>query len=262
MSIRTAVFAGGMSLLSAAPALAHFVTIYTPDLIVEPGIIPVELVFWHPLFTGAVLDMQRPQQFFLTHRGQEVSLLDRLQPIEFRSWTNSGKAFHADVPLDVPGDYVLTVVPEPYFEAAEDSYIQQIAKTYINVGQEPLDWYRPLGLKAEIVPINRPYEVFAGSTFSGVVLSNGVPVPGAEIEVEYLAALPDVHTHSTGRPTVKAPAATITTYSDANGQFTFGIPRAGWWGFAALGVGPDYEFNGKPLSQDAVLWVVASEFGK
>jgi cobalt/nickel transport protein len=51
----------------------------------------------------------------------------------------------------------------------------------------------------------------------------------------------------------------MTIKADVNGQFTFGIPRAGWWGFCALGVGPDTEHNGKELSQDAVIWVQARD---
>ena len=50
---------------------------------------------------------------------------------------------------------------------------------------------------------------------------------------------------------------TMTIKADANGVFTFGIPRAGWWGFAALGAGGDLKHNGKELSQDAVIWVQA-----
>ncbi|MBK1636979.1 nickel transporter, partial [Rhodovulum adriaticum] len=41
--------------------------------------------------------------------------------------------------------------------------------------------------------------------------------------------------------------------------FTFGIPRAGHWGFAALGSGPETEHQGKELSQDAVIWIKAYE---
>jgi cobalt/nickel transport protein len=192
-----------------------------------------------------------------------MSLLDLLKPVTFSSWTNSAQAFHADVPVNGIGDYILSVIPEPYFEADEDLYIQQISKTYFNVGYEPSAWYRPVGLPAEIVPKNRPYDVLVGSTFTGLVLSDGQPVAGAEIEVEYIAALPDIATHTTGQPTVKGTRmGNMITYSDANGTFTFGIPKAGWWGFSALNVGPDYRFNGKLLEQDAVIWITASEFGE
>jgi cobalt/nickel transport protein len=252
-------------LVPAAPAAAHFLTIYTPETMLEDDSRPllVDVIFWHPLFTGEVLDMVKPREFQVTHSVRDRSLLDRLSPITFRTWSDTGAAFTAEVPLSGEGDYVLSVVPEPYWDEDEQIYIQQIAKTYINVGHEVTEWYRPVGLPAEIVPINRPYDVYVGSTFTGVVLSNDEPVAGAEIEVEYIAALPDVRTHTTGQPDVTGTKMeSIITYSDANGYFTFGLPRAGWWGFAALGVGPEFRFNGKQLSQDAVLWVQAREFGK
>ena len=50
---------------------------------------------------------------------------------------------------------------------------------------------------------------------------------------------------------------TMTIFADSTGTFTFGLPRAGFWGFCALGVGPDTEHEGKELSQDAVIWVRA-----
>ena len=38
-----------------------------------------------------------------------------------------------------------------------------------------------------------------------------------------------------------------------------GIPKAGFWGFAALGSGPKKEYKGKELSQDAVIWIRADK---
>ena len=37
------------------------------------------------------------------------------------------------------------------------------------------------------------------------------------------------------------------------------IPREGFWGFAALGAGPQKEYKGKALSQDAVIWIRADK---
>ncbi|WP_278976371.1 hypothetical protein [Oligella urethralis] len=50
---------------------------------------------------------------------------------------------------------------------------------------------------------------------------------------------------------------TLVLKADSQGVFNFAIPKAGWWGFAALGVGPDDSYEGKELSQDAVIWVQA-----
>lgn len=50
---------------------------------------------------------------------------------------------------------------------------------------------------------------------------------------------------------------TMTIKANVNGEFAFGIPRAGWWGFCALGVGPVKTHQEKELSQNAVIWIPA-----
>jgi len=100
--------------------------------------------------------------------------------------------------------------------------------------------------------------VIAGSTFTGQVVANGEPVAGVEIEIEYMAAEPDMESAASTDQTVSPmPGGSVVAVSDANGYFTFGIPRAGYWGFAALGSGPTTEHKGKELSQDAVIWIRA-----
>ena len=41
-------------------------------------------------------------------------------------------------------------------------------------------------MDTEIVPLAKPYDRWTGNVFQGKVLLNGKPVPGAEIEIEYL----------------------------------------------------------------------------
>jgi cobalt/nickel transport protein len=250
----------GLALL-AAPAAAHFQLVYTPDANLErAGDVPLKLLFWHPMDNGHVMDMAEPQRFFVRFRGETTDLKPALSPITFVGLENEGQAFGATAPLRRAGDYTFVVVPEPYYEASEDMFIQQITKTIVNRGGLPTDWMDPVGLPTEIVPLNKPYGVIAGSTFSGIVLSNGEPVAGAEIEIEYLTAEPDLEAN---RPTsdraAGVPGGAITAITRADGSFTFGIPKAGHWGFAALGVGPVTEHAGRDLSQDAVLWVRAYE---
>ena len=48
-------------------------------------------------------------------------------------------------------------------------------------------------------------------------------------------------------------------YTASGGVWKIGLPKAGWWGICALKVGPDKIHEGKPLSQDAVLWVEARD---
>ncbi len=245
----------------ATPAAAHFQLVYTPEVNLErPGEIPLQLVFWHPMDNGHVMDMAAPEQFFLRFRGERTDLQDALAPVVFRGLENEGRAFEGTTRLTRSGDYTFVVVPAPYYEESEDIYIQQLTKSMVNRGGLPTDWMEPVGLPTEIVPLNKPYGVIAGSTFAGIVLSDGEPVAGAEIEIEYLPAEPDVAANApASEASASAPGGGITVISKADGSFTFGIPKAGHWGFAALGTGPDTEHDGKALSQDAVLWVYAHE---
>lgn len=250
---------GLAGLIAAGPAAAHFQLVYTPDSnIAEPGDVPVKLIFWHPFENGHAMDMGPVQDFYAVNRGKRIDLMGSLSPITFQGPDNAAQAYEATVPVRRIGDYVLATVPSPYYEESEDIYIQQITKSVLNLRQVPTDWAEPLGLPTEIVPLNKPYNVIAGSTFTGRVLSEGEPVAGAEIEIEYIAALPRMAENTAGDPTAAPlPGGSVVAITNAKGEFTFGIPRAGIWGFAALGSGPVKEHEGKELSQDAVLWIQA-----
>jgi cobalt/nickel transport protein len=109
--------------------------------------------------------------------------------------------------------------------------------------------------------LDKPYALWTGNVFRGIVKSNGKPLPDAEIEVEYMNHQPlmDKNTFAK-KASVEAPQdafVTMTIKANANGEFAFGIPKAGWWGFCALGVGPAKAHKGKELSQDAVIWIQA-----
>lgn len=111
------------------------------------------------------------------------------------------------------------------------------------------------------MPLIKPYGVWTGNVFKAQILSNGKPVAGAEVEVEYMSHMPNLDTNSMPEASsIDYPHdafVTQTIFSDANGYITFGIPKSGWWGFAALGVGPETTYKGKDYSQDAVLWIKA-----
>lgn len=248
---------GAAMMLPAAEAPAHFLLQYTDETIIErPGELPVSLIFWHPWQNGLVMEMARPNAFYVIQRGERTDLLDTLQPFSFQGAENSATAWRGTVPIRRSGDYLLVTEPVPYYEATEDKYIQQFTKVVLNRSTLPTDWADPVGLPAEILPLTKPYNVMAGSSFTGRVMADGQPVAGAEIEVEYMAALPEGD--RAGPPSVRPPpGGAMVVTSDANGYFTFAVPRAGHWGFAALDIGPVKEHEGKPLSQDAVLWIRA-----
>ena len=258
------ILTGLLVITMAMPALAHFQTIYTPEAALNEGKkIDLKLVFTHPFEAGHTMDMGKPEQFFVVRKGKKKDLLDTLKPITWTSLTNSGKAYEASCKLRGMGDNVFCLVPSPYLEKEENCYIQQITKVIINTGGFPSDWDAEIGLPAEIIPLDKPYALWTGNVFRGIVKGAGKPVPFAEIEVEYMNHQPLLDKNAFAKDAeVEAPQdafVTMTIKANADGEFTFGIPRAGWWGFCALGAGPVDKHDGKELSQDAVIWVQAKD---
>ena len=251
-------------MMTAMPSFAHFQTIYTPDAaMTRGGKIPLSLVFTHPFEAGHTMDMGTPERFFVvSSRGEnppkKKDLLNTLNPITWTSLTNSGKAFETTYSAR-GGDHVFCLIPEPYWEAEEGFYIKQNTKVIVNVGGEPGAWMEPVGVPTEIVPLAKPYDRWTGNVFQGKVLFNGKPVSGAEVEIEYMNHKPLQNEKRFAREAeVTAPQDAFvlqTIFADENGVFTFGIPRAGWWGFAALDLDPEYTYKGKKCSRDAVIWI-------
>jgi cobalt/nickel transport protein len=117
-------------------------------------------------------------------------------------------------------------------------------------------WDEPVGLKTEIVPLTRPFGLYAGNLFQGIVMLDGKAVPYSEVEVEYY--------NKDGKK--KAPTDYMITQvvkADKNGVFTYAVPWAGWWGFAALN-SSDKKMKYKGLDKDvelgAVIWVEFQEW--
>ncbi|MFP4087476.1 MAG: DUF4198 domain-containing protein [Desulfobacteraceae bacterium] len=254
----------GFILATATPALAHFQMVYTPESALQKAKpIDLKLVFTHPFEAGHTMDMGQPEAFFVIRKGKKKDLLKTLKPITWKSLSNKGKAFETSYKLRGMGDNVFCLVPAPYLEKQEDCYIQQITKMIVNTGGFPTDWDAEIGLPAEIVPLDKPYALWTGNVFRGIVKGGGKAVPFAEIEVEYLNYCPLMDQNAfSDKATAKAPQdafVTMTIKADADGEFVFGIPKAGWWGFCALGAGPQDSYQGKELSQDAVIWVQAKD---
>jgi cobalt/nickel transport protein len=152
--------------------------------------------------------------------------------------------------------------PEPYLEKEEDKYIQQFAKLIMNVGGVPGNWSELVGLPAEIQPLNKPYANWVGGVFRGIVLSGASLCRFADRDrIRESCAQPRDQAFATaGAVTAPHPAyGNMSIRADASGVFELGLPRAGWWGVCALHVGPVTEHQGKPLSQDAVLWIEAKD---
>jgi len=245
-------------------AQAHFQMLYTPHLLHEKsGSISFKMPFTHPAASGHVMVVEKPEAFYMVKKGKKTDLLSSISEIEWESAVDKGRAYQADVKLRGLGDYVFITQPSPYFEAEEDLYIQQITKTVVNVGNLPTDWNHDLGLTAEIVPLTKPYAIYEGGIFSAVIKSKGKPVPFAAVEVEFMNYVPNMQKNQFAKEPIMTPPADVfvtqTIYADANGTFHFSLLKAGHWGFAALGVGEQKTYQGKELSQDAVIWVEATK---
>ncbi len=256
-------------------ASAHFLMIYTPDSVVEGSEVPFTIVFTHPFNAGHTMNIGENEagevkgfeEFFSVHKGKKTDVTAALEEITFTSLENSGTAFELTLKKDNGyrggGDWAMVGVPAPYYEGSEDIYIQQITKFLINKGDIATDWdARVAEGYPEILPFVKPYAVWVGGVFRGMVVDcDGNPVPEAEIEVEYINYDVDMAGKKfTGSPKIeKEGHGAAVIIADDQGNFSFVPPKAGYWGFAALGAGGEKTFDGKELSQDAVLWIEAEE---
>jgi cobalt/nickel transport protein len=93
------------------------------------------------------------------------------------------------------------------------------------------------------------------------VTCGGKPVPNCEIEVTYMNhnVTGNEFSEKENMKIVQPDLVPIGINANENGEFSFSFPKAGWWGFCALGAGGDLKHNGKELSQDAVIWVQVTE---
>jgi cobalt/nickel transport protein len=197
------------------------------------------------------MDLTRPRVFGVVNAGGSQDFLEMIGETRVMGH----QAWKADFPLKRPGVYMFYMEPQPYWEPAEDSFIIYFTKTVVAAFGDDEGWDAEIGLKTEIVPLSRPFGLYAGNVFQGIVKLNGKPVPFAEVEVEYynfdqkLAAPTD-------------DMITQTIKADGNGVFTYAAPVAGWWGFAALNAA-DYKlpFEGeeKEVELGAVIWVFFHE---
>jgi cobalt/nickel transport protein len=157
--------------------------------------------------------------------------------------------------LAEPGAAIFFVEPQPYWEPAEGKYIVHYAKVVVDSYASGEGWDELVGLPVEIRPLTRPTGLWTGNVFSGVVLKDGAPVPFAEVEVEF------INDGSVTPPNDAFVTQVIT--ADANGTFTYAMPRGGWWGFAALieGDTPMTSPEGEqvPVENGALMWVKATD---
>ncbi len=230
-------------------AAAHFGMIIPSDSMVEQGEnsrIDLKISFSHP-FEGMGMDMEKPNVFKVVRDDSSTDLLSYLK----KTSVMNHKAWGTDYRIKRPGAYIFYAEPVPYFEPAEDCFIIHYTKTVVAAFGRDEGWDKEIGLKTEIAPLSKPFGLYEGNIFSGIVKLEGKPVPYAEVEVEYYNK----------DKKFKAPSeymVTQTIKADGNGVFVYAVPKDGWWGFAALNTA-DYQLEYKGEKKDvelgAIIWV-------
>ncbi|WP_112321121.1 DUF4198 domain-containing protein [Oceanibium sediminis] len=244
--LRSLLLAAALFIPSAA--LAHFGMVLPPKAMIgkEDGReIPVTIAFTHP-FEGIGLALERPEVFVQDPEGTRTDLSGDLADVPLFG----EPAYEVNVPLSRPGVYAIAMTPPPYWEPAEDVFIVHYTKTYVAAYGDDTGWDATLDLPTEIVPVSRPFGLWAGNVFQGQVLIDGEPAPFAEVEVE--------HWNTEGVAAPDELMITQTIKADGAGIFTYAPPASGWWGFAALSEA-DYTLpqDGaeKAVELGAVIWV-------
>lgn len=262
-------------LLSAAivaSVSAHFEVLYTPEVEVNSKTVNITNYFSHPYDGNPLMESGRskdgktlpPLEVFMVYKGKKIDLSKDAKPVQYKTDESKGTGYDFTLSKDNgfrgAGDYAVFMVPSPYWEPAEDLYIQQITKIFINKGGFGTgDWSKKLTDNyTEIIPLVNPYYVISGGIFRAKVLDNsGNPVEGATVEIEYLNSDVDMANHTIGKADKISndKHGTAFVVTDVNGIFSFIPPKDGMWGFAALSAGSDKKFNGNELEQDPVIWI-------
>lgn len=240
---------GTILIFSATPVFAHFGMVIPSDSMVMQGdnrTVTLKLSFSHP-FEGNGMELVKPSVFGVMANGQNLDLTGQLNKIKFLGHT----AWKINFKVKRPGVFMFYMEPKPYWEPAEDCFIIHYTKTVVTAFGDDEGWDREIGLKTEIVPLSKPYGLYTGNLFQGIVKLNGKPVPYSIVEVEYY--------NKDGK--VKAPTdymVTQTIKADKNGVFSYASPKSGWWGFAALNEADfklKHEGKDKDVELGAVIWV-------
>lgn len=234
-------------------AFAHFGMVIPSKSMVMQGDardVALEVSFSHP-FEMAGMDMERPIKFEMIMNNEKTDLLPALKETKIMG----KKGWHMSRKINMPGVYWFHVEPAPYWEPAEECYIIHYTKTVVAAFGDDEGWDAPVGLKTEIIPLTRPFGLYAGNLFQGQVLVDGKPAPGTKVEIEYFnkdkkSSAPNDY------------FITQVVKADSSGVFTFAVPKAGWWGFAGLNTSDKkikHDGKEKDVEIGAVLWIEFKE---
>jgi cobalt/nickel transport protein len=218
-----------LTLALPVTALARFGLIVPSDELIGQGASPtigLRLGVYDP--QGLLFqESARPKRFGVQHLGDETDLLPTLKP----AGEQNAAVWTAEFTAKSPGDYAFYAEYPPLWVAADEQFAVHLAKVCLGALGREEGWDEPVGLEAEIVPLVRPYGLWTGNLFSGQVLLGGEPAPYAAVEVTWFGTAAETPA------ALPAPAAAYRVQklrTDASGIFHYAMPRAGWWGFAAV----------------------------
>ena len=102
------------------------------DIVPDEGdhTISLAIVFTHPVEGGPTMNMGEPIQFGVLADGKKTDLKSSLKVKPF----DGKNAYTANYKVDKPADYVFYLEPAPYWEPAENHYIQHFAKVVVDFG--------------------------------------------------------------------------------------------------------------------------------
>jgi len=236
-------------LCCSASVWAHFGMVIPSDSMVmqeDNRSVRLQLSFSHP-FEMIGMGLVKPTTFGVVANGKKQDLGGSLKPIEVMDHP----AWQADYAIKRPGVYVFYMEPQPYWEPSEDLFIIHYTKTVVTAFGDDEGWDGEVGLKTEIVPLSKPFGLYVGNVFQGIVKLDGEPVPYAKVEIEYF--------NSAKKATAPADVMiTQTVKADQNGVFTYAAPHSGWWGFSALNEADftvKHDGKNKRVEIGAVIWV-------
>jgi cobalt/nickel transport protein len=237
--------------LGARPSFAHFQELLPSSQILEgesQRSVTITALFTHPMAGTPTMNMGQPTRFGVIGRdGKREDLLSTLKPVTL----NGKQAYTADYHVPGPANYVFFIDPAPYWEPEEVKMLVHYTKVVVNAYGADEGWDQMTGAPIEIRPLTRPFALWTGNVFSGIVYYNGKPKPFARVEVEYI---------NNGKIKIPSdPYETAVVNADANGYFAYGMPKAGWWGFTSQVLGerklPNPAGQIVPVEEGGVIWV-------
>ncbi len=234
-------------------SLAHFGMLKPSQSMVEQGgdtTVEMLVGFCHPWEQNG-MNWSRPKKFGVMAGKLDTDLTNTLVETTFLD----AEAWKGTYIIKKPGIYTFYVDPQPYWEKEENQYIIHPTKTYVSAFGADEDWDQEVGLRAEIIPLTRPYAIYTGNVFRGISKFRGKPVPDADVEIECW-----------NPEKIEAPNETfnmLKVKTDKNGVFSFGFPHAGWWAFSCINdENRIMKHDGKWVNAETagVLWVQVADW--